>query len=110
MKKKLLILTILLTAFTASPVFAAGDCSAFKEITTPIYQIIMIGAPILLFVLSAIDILKAVTASDEKEMKKAFSVLLKRALICVVILILPLLINFVIGFTVFDNLNACIDM
>lgn len=83
------------------------DCGEFVEITKPIAQIVMIAAPILLLVLGTVDFLKAVAASDEKAMKKATSDFVKRLLICVIILILPLLINMIMGWVKFQDLTAC---
>lgn len=83
------------------------DCGEFVEITKPIAQIVMIAAPILLLVLGTVDFLKAVAASDEKAMKKAVSDFVKRLLICVVILLLPLIINMIMGWVKFQDLSAC---
>lgn len=105
--KKFLTLVILL--FTTTPALAETvDCGVISNITRPAAHLIMIAAPILLIVLGAVDILGAVTANDEKAMKKATSTLLKRFIICVIILILPLLINFIIGWTTFKDLTACL--
>jgi len=52
--------------------------------------------------------LKVVTSSDEKDMKKAWSNLIKRFIICAVIFLLPLLVNFIIGWTTFKDLTACL--
>ena len=90
-----------------SSTHALNTCAEFKEITTPIYKAIMIGAPALLLLFGTIDFGRAVAAGDEKEMKKATSDFVKRLLICVVILILPVLINLVMGWTTFGNLSAC---
>ena len=83
------------------------SCEDFKEITKPIYTIIMIGAPSLLLLFGTIDFGRAVAAGDEKEMKKATGDFLKRLIICVVILLLPTLINLIMGWTTFDDLSAC---
>lgn len=104
--KKILLMLIM---FISTPVFAdTVDCGVISEITRPAAHIIMIAAPILLLILGSIDFLKAVTANDEKAMKKATDTFIKRLLICVVILILPLLINMIISFTTFKNLYACL--
>lgn len=60
-------------------------------------NIIFIGAPILLLLLGTIDFLKVVTAGDEKKMKKSVDDFVKRVIICVLILILPILINLVMS-------------
>lgn len=107
MKKKML-LVFVVCLLSATPVFADPvDCGAFAEITKPIAQIIMIAAPILVLVLGTVDFGRAVAASDEKEMKKATSDFVKRLLICVAILILPVLINMIMGWVQFKDLTAC---
>lgn len=100
---------LLLIMFTCTPVFAdTVDCGVISEITRPAAHIIMIAAPILLLILGTIDFLGAVTANDERAMKKATDNFIKRLLICVVIMILPLLVNMIISFTTFKNLYACL--
>ena len=111
MKKKLLLMFIMLT--TAFPVFAEKtanpvDCGVVSEITRPLFHIIMIAAPILLIVMSAVDIFGVVSSSDEKNMKKCLNTMFKRFIICIIILILPLLINMIIGWTTLNDLPACL--
>ena len=60
-------------------------------------NIIFIGAPILLLLLGTIDFLKIVTSGDERNMKKSVDNFIKRLIICVIILILPLFINLVMS-------------
>ena len=111
MKKKLLLMFIMLT--TAFPVFAVKtanpvDWGVVSEITRPLFHIIMIAAPILLIVMSAVDIFGVVSSSDEKNMKKCLNTMFKRFIICIIILILPLLINMIIGWTTLNDLTACL--
>ena len=104
--KKLLLIAMLLFV---TPVFAdTVDCGIISEFTRPAAHIIMIAAPIILIVLGSIDFLKAVTAGDEKDMKKAINNFIKRLIICIVILILPILVNMVISFTTFKDLHSCL--
>ena len=103
--------TILLLAisFISTPVLADKtghvDCGVFSEYTTIAARLIMIISPILL----TVDFIGAIAASDEKAIKKATSNFLKRLLICVIILILPILVNLIIGFTTFNDLTACFN-
>ena len=105
MKKILTFITLLLIS---NPVFAAADCGLVSEITRPAAHIIMVIAPILLIVLGAVDYLGAVIANDEKGIRKATETFLKRLVICVIIMILPNLVNMVISFTNFNNLTSCL--
>ena len=109
MKKTMTFIFIITLCFFATPVFAdTVDCGTISEITRPLAKIIMIAAPILLLVMSAVDILGVVSSGDEKGMKKCWSNLIKRFLICVVILILPILVNIVISWTTFKDLTSCL--
>lgn len=104
------LLTFLLLLTITIPVFAVTntvDCGVFADITRPAAKIIMIAAPILLLVMGTIDLTRAVAASDDKAMKKVFSDLLKRFVICLIILILPVIINMLMGWIKFNDLNAC---
>ena len=103
------LLTFMVLALVSTPGFAdTMDCGIISEVTRPAAHIIMIIAPILVLVLGAIDVLGAVTASDEKAMRKAMSTFGKRLLICVIIMILPLLVNMIISFTTFQDLTSCL--
>lgn len=109
MKKLLTYIFTIIISFIATPVFAdTVDCGALSEFTRPAAHLIMIAAPIILIVMSAFDILGAVTASDEKSMKKATNTIVKRFIICIVIFILPIIINMVIGWTTLKDLTACL--
>lgn len=109
MKKILTYVYTIILSFIATPVFAdTVDCGVLSEFTRPVAHLIMIAAPIILIVMSAVDVLGAVTASDEKSMKKAMSTIIKRVIICVVILILPVIVNMIIGWTTLKNLTACL--
>lgn len=109
MKKLLTFIFIFIVCFMATPVFAETvDCGVISEITRPAARIIMIAGPILLIIMGGVDILTVVTSGDEKGMKKAWSNLVKRFIVCVVLLILPLLVNFIIGWTTFKDLTACL--
>ena len=106
MKKRLIIISLLFMIF---PVYAApADCGAFSEILNPLAHLIMIAAPILLIVMGSIDLLRVVSAGDEKDMRKMWSNLLKRLIICIIVIILPIIINMIIGWTTFEDLSACL--
>lgn len=83
------------------------DCGVIADITRPAVRLILIISPIILIIMGTVDILGVVTSGDEKGMRKAWSNLVKRFVICVVIFLLPLLVNFVIGWTTFKDLTAC---
>lgn len=66
------------------------------------YMIIKIGAPVLLTVLSMMDFMKA-TAEGEDEMKTATKKLIKRAIIVVIIFVLPTFIRMIGTLTGLDT-------
>lgn len=109
MKKILTYLLSIILFFSATPVFAdTVDCGVISEVTRPLAHLIMIAAPILLIIMGGVDVLSAVTGSDEKAMKKALSNFTKRLIICVIIFLLPLIVNMVIGWTTLNDLTACL--
>ena len=56
-----------------------------------------IAAIIILIIMTAADFVKAVTASDDVGLKKAFQHLVKRAIATVILIILPTIITFIIN-------------
>ena len=109
MKKLLTYTFTIMLCFFASPVFAdTVDCGVLSEVTRPLAHLIMIAAPIILIIMTAVDILGAVIASDEKAMKKPLNNFIKRLVICVVIFLLPLIVNIIIGWTTLQDLTACL--
>lgn len=109
MKKLFTFILTGIICFIATPVFAETvGCGVISDITRPLTRIILIAAPIILIIMGTVDFLGAVSASDEKAMKKAMNNLVKRFIICVIIFLLPLLVNFVIGWTTFNNFTACL--
>ncbi len=84
------------------------NCGVISDITRPLAKIIMIAGPILLIIMGTIDILGVVTSGDEKGMKNAWNKLLKRFIICILLFLLPLIINIIIGWTSFNDLSACL--
>ena len=60
------------------------------------WTVILVVIPVLLVVLIILDFVKAVAASDEKQMNKAVSNAIKRVAIGVAIFFLPLLVDFIL--------------
>jgi len=110
MKKYIKILTIMIIGFISTPAFAKEtvDCGVISEFTRPAAHWILFLAPMLLVVLGAIDFLGAVASNDEKDMKKAINTFMKRLIICIIIILLPTIINMIISFTTFNDLTSCI--
>lgn len=72
-------------------------------------NLIFIITPIILIVMSAIDILGTVTGDYTKKdlLGNMWSKILKRMIIAVIILILPILINFVMGLVTLESNDEC---
>ncbi len=62
-----------------------------------IFNLIKVAAFLLLIVFTAIDFTKAVSVSDDDAMKKALNKFVKRSVITVIIVLLPSLINLILG-------------
>ena len=63
-----------------------------------IIWIVCIGAILVLIIMTIMDFTKAVTASDDMGLKKAFQRLIKRAIAVVLLILLPAILTFVINF------------
>jgi len=74
-----------------------------------IFKVLKYVAIILLLVLSIMDFVGAVASSDSDIMKKAVNKLVKRAIFCVIIFILPTLIELILGL-INDNAVASCDI
>lgn len=72
-----------------------------------VFRVMKYVAIILLLVLTIMDFVTAVSASDSDAIKKASSKAIKRFVICVVIFVLPTLIEFVLQFLNDSALDVC---
>ena len=75
-----------------------GDCSIIKSaalynVLVQIYNAILIVVPILVVTLCTIDIARAVIAQDDKDMKAAGAKAIKRVIIGVAMMFLPLIVD-----------------
>lgn len=79
---------------------SASDCSVlgkeFTNVLNDIFTWIQVATPCLVLVLCCTDILKAVIAQEEKDMKVALSRTVKRVMVGVAIFFLPMLLNFIL--------------
>ena len=81
-------------------VAAADACGGLRPIVSVIkglFDIIRILVPIALLIYGALDLAKAVIASDEKEIKGATSKFIKRAVAAVAVFFAVTLVNVVMG-------------
>ena len=68
------------------------------DLLAEIFSYVQIAAPILLIVLGSVDFAQAVFSDDKDALKKATSRFVKRAIVCVVIFFVPLILNYLLNF------------
>ncbi len=69
-----------------------------------ILTIFKIVIPVIIIIMGAIDLGKAVVSSDEKEIKKATGSLMRRFIAGIIIFFIPTIVNVV--FNIIDNFNG----
>lgn len=114
MKKKYLCISLIiyLMLFSFETVVFADtlECEAWantlKDIQN-IFDFCKIVIPLLVIGLSSYDFIKAITGKDDKDMKKAFKVLLKRLALAVVFFFLPIILNFFLEL-IGTNASVCV--
>lgn len=68
------------------------------DLISEIFGYVQIAAPILLIVLGSVDFAQAVLSDDKEALKKATSKFVKRAIICVAIFFVPLILKYLLSF------------
>lgn len=116
MKKKFIkifyILLLCLFSFNKS-VFAAVDtmdCEDLGDLKRDLnnfFNFFKVIVPLLVIGLSSYDFIKAITAKDDKDIKKSFSKLMKRLICAVALFFLPILIELLLGLII-ENADVCI--
>ena len=76
-------------------------------IVRTVLKILQIGIPIILLLFGTIDLGKAVMAGDEKEIKSAINILIKRAIAAVAVFLLFLLVSVVTGLVGAEDWKEC---
>lgn len=72
-----------------------------------ILKLIQWAVPILLIILGTIDLVKAVMAGKEDEIKKNQQVLFKRAIAAVIVFLVPLIVSTITGLLGTDDWKTC---
>lgn len=114
-KKKFIyiLMTLFLVMFSFKTIVFADnlECTAWgntlKDLQN-LFNFCKIIIPLLVIGLSVFDFIKAVAGKDEKDMKKAFTRLMKRLALAVVFFFLPIILNFFLEL-VGTNSNVCIE-
>ena len=74
-----------------------------------VVKIIYIGIPILLILLTSFDFAKVVFIDDKEGIKGAFKKFGKRAIVAVLIYLIPTILVFVTNIFVSDEVNKCVE-
>lgn len=88
--------------------FSSGCPEQLKGVFTflkyTIYPIIQIGVPILLILMGCFDMARAVMASDEKQMKEAYSRFIRRAIAAVMVFFVTTIVSLIMN--LFDSTDS----
>lgn len=89
------------------------DLAVIPTLTSAVVSIIQWVIPVVLIVLGMIDLGKAVTSNDEKQMKEAQKTLIKRVIYAVLVLFIVAIVRFVFSALAPNYTNTtisgCID-
>lgn len=62
-----------------------------------LFKLVRFAVPVIIIALTIVDFVKAMSAQNQDEIKKAFNKLISRIIVGVIIFVLPTLIDFLIG-------------
>lgn len=79
------------------------------DLINDILRYVQIGAPILLIVLGMVDFAQAVLTDDKDALKKATSKFIRRAIVCVAIFFVPIVLNLLLNMAESAGLNLVDD-
>lgn len=85
------------------------DLVVIPKLTSTVVSIIQWVIPVVLIVLGMIDLGKAVTSNDEKQMKEAQKTLIKRIIYAVLVLFIVAIVRFVFSALAPGNTNTTIS-
>lgn len=111
---KINIFMIIFLVFFAFETIVFADslnCDSWAEVKTDLqnlFNLLKIIVPLLVIGLSSYDFIKAITAKDDKDIKKAFQTLLKRLVYAIVLFFLPVLLNFLLDLAG-TNSSVCLE-
>lgn len=85
---------------------ACGGLGPVVAVVKGVFNIIKIGVPIILILMGALDLGKAVLASDDKEIKASTGKLVKRAIAAVGVFFAVVIVDVVMGLVAKGETNA----
>ena len=74
-----------------------------------VVAVIRVAVPIILIVLGMIDLVKALTSQDDKQIKSATNLLVKRVIIAIAIFLIPTIVRLVMNIISQDEYQSCIN-
>ncbi len=106
------IFSILTTTTTRSGVGSTNfNCTTQLEgviaIAGFVLKVIQYAAPIILIIWGSIDLIRAITAGKEEEIKKKQGILIKRAIAAVILFFVPLLVSTLLGLIGSTDWRSC---
>lgn len=105
---------ILFLVFFAFETIVFADqlsCDSWLEVKTDLqylFNLLKIVVPLIVIGLSSYDFIKAITAKDDKDIKKAFHTLLKRLIYAIILFFLPVLLNLLLDIAG-TNSSVCLE-
>ncbi len=81
----------------------------FAQTTSIIIAIIQFAVPLIIILFGMIDLIKAVIAQKEDDIKKGWQTFIKRLIVGVFVFLIIVLVKFVIGFVAENDELSCID-
>ena len=70
--------------------------------------VIRIAVPLILIVVGMIDLVKAITSQDDKQIKSATTLLVKRVVIAIAVFLIPTIVGLVMGVISEDDYQSCV--
>ncbi|MBR1817696.1 MAG: hypothetical protein IJ772_02490 [Bacilli bacterium] len=86
---------------------ADGELNELGEFVQGLFTLIKIAAPALVIILSTVDYVKAIVNSDDSEMKKVTSKVIKRIIFGVIVFLLPFLLDLLFHLFGLYDLSTC---
>ena len=74
-----------------------------------VVAVIRIAIPIVLIVIGMTDLIKAITSQDDKQIKSATTLLIKKVIIGIVIFLVPTLVRLIMNIISQEDYKACIS-
>ena len=85
---------------------ANGELVQILGVVRTALTIIQIAIPILLIIMGSLDLMKAVMAGKEDEIKKGQNTFVKRAIAAVIVFFIPLIVSLVMGLITVDTTSS----